>query len=238
MSALFGEQDRHANGNNRMSFLKSKNLAYEIADVLSDRIIHMEYKPGDRIIESKIAKELNVSQSSIREALRILEQSGLVEINQRRGTYVTELSISNVTILYDLISGMYALLIRKAMEKKSDFNAQKVIEVYMKMQKSAEENDVDNYYKSIFDLALVALEVTESFLLKKAITDLWPNKRRIEYMTLSWRKNDLKENLKYFESLVNSFNDSDVERMVEVIKEYAQNEKVFAISILKKNKLM
>ncbi len=221
-----------------MNFLKSKNLAYEIADVLSDRIIRMVYKPADRIIESQVAKELNVSQSSIREALRILEQSGLVEINQRRGTYVTELSISNVTMLYDLITEMYALLIRKAMEKKSGFNMEKVVEIFTKIQDSAENNDVDNYYKGIFDLALIALDVTESYLLKKVITDLWPNKRRIEYMTLTSRKNELKKNLKYFKSLVNGLAESDVERMVDTIREYTQNEKAFAISIMEKNNLV
>lgn len=221
-----------------MSILKSKNLAYEIADVLGERIIRMEYKSGERMIESKIAKELDVSQSSIREALRILEQNGLVEINPRRGTYVTALSISNVTILYDLLSEMYVLLIRKAMEKKSEFNKQNIIEVFTEIRVSAENNDVDNYYKGIFDLALVALEVTESFLLKKAITDLWPNKRRVEYMTLSSRKNDLKDNLKYFDLLVHSMMESDVDRMVQIIREYSQNEKAFAISILKKNNLI
>jgi DNA-binding GntR family transcriptional regulator len=228
----FREQGIHVSGSDRMCLLKSKNLAYEIADVLSNRIIHMEYKPGDRIIESKIAKELNVSQSSIREALRILEQSGLVEINQRRGTYVTELSISSITILYDLIAEMYALLIRKAMEKKSDFNGQKVMEVFTKIQDSAGKNDVDNYYKSIFDLALVTLEVTGSSLLTKVITDLWPNKRRVEYMTLTSRKNELKKNLEYFRLLVNYLIESDVERMVDTIREYTRNEKAFAIRIL------
>jgi len=221
-----------------MSILKSKNLAYEIADVLGERIIRMEYESGERMIESKIAKELDVSQSSIREALRILEQNGLVEINPRRGTYVTALSISNVTMLYDLLSEMYVLLIRKAMEKKSEFNKQDILEVFTKIRVSADNNDVDNYYKGIFDLALVALEVTESFLLKKAITDLWPNKRRVEYMTLSSRKNDLKENLKYFDLLVHSMMESDVDRMVQIIREYSQNEKAFAISILKKNNLI
>ncbi len=221
-----------------MSILISKNLAYEIADVLGERIIRMEYKSGNRMIESKIAKELDVSQSSIREALRILEQSGLVEINPRRGTYVTELSINNINILYDLLSEMYALLIRKAMEKKSDFNVKNVTEVFTRIKDSAGNNDVDNYYKGIFDLALIALDVTKSFLLKRAITALWPYKRRIEYMTLSSRKNDLKENLKYFDLLVHSMMKSDIERMVEIVRKYSQNEKSYAINILKKNKLI
>ena len=221
-----------------MCILKSKNLAYEIADVLSDKIIRMEYKPGDRIIESKIAKELNVSQSSIREALRMLEQGGLVEFNQRRGANVTELSINNVTILYDLLAEMYVILIRKAMEKKTDFDRQKVMEIFTKIQASAEKNDADNYYKNIFEMALVALGVTKSSLLTKVMTDLWPNKRRIEYLTLNSRKNELKKNLEYFKSLVNYLLESDIERMADTIREYTRSEKTAAIQILEKNNLI
>ncbi len=221
-----------------MCILKSKNLAYEIADILSGKIIRMEYKPGDRIIESKIARELNVSQSSVREALRMLEQGGLVEFNQRRGANVTELSINNITILYDLLVEMYVILIRKAMEKKNDFNKQEVMEVFAKIQDSAEKNDADHYYKNIFELARVALEVTKSSLLTKVITDLWPNKRRIEYLTLTSRKNELEKNLEYFKLLVKYLLESDVERMVDTIREYTRSEKTAAIQILKNNNLI
>ena len=226
------------NGSDGMCILKSKNLAYEIADILSGKIIRMEYKPGDRIIESKIARELNVSQSSVREALRMLEQGGLVEFNQRRGANVTELSINNITILYDLLVEMYVILIRKAMEKKNDFNKQEVMEVFAKIQDSAEKNDADHYYKNIFELARVALEVTKSSLLTKVITDLWPNKRRIEYLTLTSRKNELEKNLEYFKLLVKYLLESDVERMVDTIREYTRSEKTAAIQILKNNNLI
>lgn len=216
-------------------FIKSKNLSHEIADLLSDRIIRMEYKPGDRITESKIAKELNVSQSSVREALRILEQSGLVEINQRRGTYVTELSIGSITMLYDLMAEIYALLLRKAMEKQSPAHIQKLMNVFAEIMDSAEKKDVDHYFKSIFNLVLVTVEITESALLKKVITDLWQNKRRLEYMALSFRKNELKENLEYFGLLASCLNNENAnpEQMVDIMKGYIRNEKEFAISLLK-----
>lgn len=217
-----------------MCMLKSKNLAYEIAEILSDRIIRMEIKPGERILEAKIAKEFSVSQSSVREALRVMEQSGLVEINQRRGTYVTQLTIQDIEILYDLITDLYALLIRKAMENKSAANVQKIVEVARKIETAAEKNDVDNYFNSIFELAIVAIEAVNSPLLKKVITDSWPNKRRVEYMTLKMRKHELKNNLKYFKLLEKYMVESNLEKMVKTIRDYTQNEKKIAVSNLEK----
>ncbi len=212
-----------------MGAFKSKNLAYEIADILSERIIRMEIKPGERILEAKIAKEFTVSQSTIREALRVMEQSGLVEINQRRGTYVTRLTIKDIEILYDLITDLYELLITKAMENKSTANVQKIIEVIKSIENASEKNDVDAYFTSIFDLAIVALEAVSSPLLKKVITDSWPNKRRVEYMTLKLRKHELKNNLKYFKLLEKYMIESNLEKMVKTIREYTQNEKKIAI---------
>lgn len=217
-----------------MSLLKSKNLAYEIAEVLSGRIIRMELKPGERILEAKIAREFNVSQSSVREALRVMEQSGLVEINQRRGTYVTRLTIKDIEILYDLITDLYAMLISRAMEHKSAANVQKIFDVMKKIETSAENNDVDGYFNSIFELAIVAIEAVNSPLLKKVITDSWPNKRRVEYMTLKLRKHELKNNLKYFKLLEKYMVEANLDKMVKTIKEYTQHEKKIAIGNLEK----
>lgn len=217
-----------------MAILKSKNLAYEIAEILNDRIIRMEIKPGERILEAKIAKEFNVSQSSVREALRVMEQSGLVEINQRRGTYVTRLTVKDIEILYDLITDLYAMLISKAMEYKSTANVQKIFEVMRNIENAAEKNDVDNYFSSIFELAIVAIEAVNSPLLKKVITDSWPNKRRVEYLTLKLRKHELKNNLKYFKLLEKYMIESNIDKMVKTIKEYTQHEKKIAIGNFEK----
>lgn len=54
-----------------MKFNASETLAEKIAKHLEDRIVRMEIKPGERLVEVKIAEELGVSQSSVREALRI-----------------------------------------------------------------------------------------------------------------------------------------------------------------------
>lgn len=56
--------------------------------LLLDRILAGYYKPGERIVESRVAKEFGTSQSPIREALRDLAAIGLIEINSRRGASV------------------------------------------------------------------------------------------------------------------------------------------------------
>lgn len=223
-----------------MPAFKAQNLAYEIAEHLRTSIIRMDLKPGERLVESKIAGQLNVSQSSVREALRILEKNGLVEINQRRGTYVTALSINSIDIMYDIVSDLYSLLIRKAMEKQktmdeeTDSFIKELLKVFTRLEDSAHNNDVEKYFNAIFEIAAVTLVAVESPLLTKIITELWHNKQRVEYMTLKHRKEELIENLKYFDSLKKYMLEFNEKKLVETIRKYTENEKRIAISILEK----
>jgi DNA-binding GntR family transcriptional regulator len=60
----------------------------QVRRTLTERILAGHYKPGDRLVETQIARELGTSQGSVREALRELEASRLVESNPRRSTRV------------------------------------------------------------------------------------------------------------------------------------------------------
>ena len=64
----------------------------QIRRVLVQRILEGHYKPGDRLVELQIARELKTSQGPVREALRDLEALRLVESETYRGTRVRALS--------------------------------------------------------------------------------------------------------------------------------------------------
>lgn len=62
-----------------------------IRDAITARVMDGTYAAGDRLIEMSLAHEFNVSQAPVREALRELEASGLVESQRYRGTRVRAL---------------------------------------------------------------------------------------------------------------------------------------------------
>jgi DNA-binding GntR family transcriptional regulator len=55
-------------------------------------IVGRRYKPGERLVEGKLADELGVSRMPVREAIRALASEGLVELTARRGAAVAQLS--------------------------------------------------------------------------------------------------------------------------------------------------
>ena len=60
-------------------------LSEQLADHLGQRIIRGELAPGERLPEQDLARELDVSTNSLREAFRLLEKRHLIEHQPRRG---------------------------------------------------------------------------------------------------------------------------------------------------------
>lgn len=63
-------------------------------------IFEGKFKPGERIIETQLAKEFNVSKSPVREAIRILETEGLVTVDEKSRVIVYEPTIKDVEEIY------------------------------------------------------------------------------------------------------------------------------------------
>ncbi|MEQ9328223.1 MAG: GntR family transcriptional regulator [Rhodospirillales bacterium] len=78
------------------------SLAEQIRDRILARIMAGDLKPGDRLIELRIAAEMNTSQAPVREAIRELEAIGLVESHRNRGSRVRIISDEELRDMYDV----------------------------------------------------------------------------------------------------------------------------------------
>ena len=98
----------------------SEPLSMSIKRILLDRIVKGELVPGERIVESRLAKELNLSQSPVREALRDLAAVGLVEIESRRGARVRQPSAKELADVSEVRSEIDAMAARLAVPRLTD----------------------------------------------------------------------------------------------------------------------
>lgn len=81
----------------------------QVAAILRDRIIKGELAPLERIVERRLSAELNVSRTPVREALKLLEADGLIEINLHRGALVSEYRSEDAHNLFDVIATLEGL---------------------------------------------------------------------------------------------------------------------------------
>lgn len=89
-----------------MTHHRTETLSQIVADTLRQAIWDGAYLCGDRLTELPIAYELNVSQNTVRDALRLLEQQGWVVRQPRRGVFVRAFTAEEAEEVF----GLWALL--------------------------------------------------------------------------------------------------------------------------------
>jgi len=88
-----------------------------VADTLRREIVRGELLPGQPLLQDHIASRFDVSQSSVREALRRLEAASLVYSVRHRGTFVSSLSPEQVREMYAIREAIELLALRHNFER-------------------------------------------------------------------------------------------------------------------------
>lgn len=88
-----------------------------VCDAIRRQIIDGLHAPGARLVEDRLAQELGVSRNPVREALRVLQTEGFVEMIPRRGAVVSALSVREAEEIFEVRSALDALAARLAARK-------------------------------------------------------------------------------------------------------------------------
>jgi DNA-binding GntR family transcriptional regulator len=121
-------------------FIRS-NLREQIKDVILQRILDGEYPSGARIVETRIAQELGVSQAPVREALRDLEQLGCIVHEPFRGCSVRAFSADELLEAFPVRAALEALAARLAADRITEPELLQLAELLDTMRAAARRDD-------------------------------------------------------------------------------------------------
>ncbi|MBL4831691.1 MAG: GntR family transcriptional regulator [Aliivibrio sp.] len=99
-----------------------------------------KYHPGERIRESEITQELNVSRTPVREAFRRLQSEGRLTIEPQRGAVVTELNHQEVAELYELRQQLESIAAQFAAKSASDAEISTMEYLLKRAEESADDH--------------------------------------------------------------------------------------------------
>ena len=116
-------------------------LRSQVRDVLIERIVEGHYKPGARLVETQIARELGVSQAPVREALRDLESVGVVETTAFRGARVRNPSRDELLEAYPVRAALESLAASEAASRITDEQLDKLEDLIVEMEKAGAEGN-------------------------------------------------------------------------------------------------
>ena len=112
-------------------------------DYVKDQITGLKLKPGQTLTDSQIAAELKISRTPVREALRRLEQEGLLDNDSRRGWKIYSLSLDDIRQIFELKQLLEGLIVEQAAACQDHGLRSDLQEALGRMQKSAAAGDYE-----------------------------------------------------------------------------------------------
>lgn len=135
-----------------IELLKSRSLPMLIEEEIQRVILSGEYAPGDRINEKELTLRFGTSRGPIREALRSLEASGLIEQIPNRGVFVRRLSPEQAAQIYDVRAFLFALAGRLLALRASEAEIAALRGFVAAMDEAIAADETDRYLRANFAL--------------------------------------------------------------------------------------
>ena len=140
--------------------LVDKAVQYLTREILADRL-----RPNQRISELAVCRELGMSRSPVREALRMLERDGLVKQSGNRGVVVADITPEEADELYLVHGHLIGLAARLACRRIKGETLSSMAKLVDELRQSAEKKDRHGFFETRAEL--------ERFICERSFSRGW-----------------------------------------------------------------
>ncbi|NLO24602.1 MAG: GntR family transcriptional regulator [Clostridiales bacterium] len=154
-----------------MQQYKSKvDIIYEL---LIENIEKSVYRQGDRLIISKIAKQYNVSEIPVREALRRLESEGYIKTKANQGAVVSGFNKEKLISIFELKGVLEGYATRKSIDYQTPNSIKELSNKNKQIKKALDDHDIEKYSELNMQFHLGIYKCIPQKELYNMICDLW-----------------------------------------------------------------
>ncbi|WP_395685936.1 GntR family transcriptional regulator [Caenimonas koreensis] len=144
----------------------------EVATQLRERIFNGELMPGTFLDEVRLAEQLSISRTPLREALKVLTAEGLVRHEPRRGSFVNEVTEQDLDEIFPVLALLEGRCAREAAERATDADIATLQDMHDKLQRHAKAKRINDYYAVNFAIHEAIIELANNRWLAQVIADL------------------------------------------------------------------
>ena len=120
----------------------------QVAEFLRAGIVSGDLASGERINETEMAARLSVSRTPLREALKLLQAEGLVEIRPNRGAWVTKQSLTDVAETIELLICLEVNACEAACANLTEDDMRRISQLHHDMTAAFEVGDLMGYFRN------------------------------------------------------------------------------------------
>lgn len=153
-------------------------LRKEIRSYIQEQIASGRFKAGDRIVETQLAKELNVSQAPVREAILELAAMGLLEERPYSGSFVRQLTAADIEDIYNTRAFIDEYAARQAAKRITE---EQLTEMEALLHRMDAAKDIHEFVEMDITFHGLVVDAAGSPALKR----MWDGLRLVEWTGLS-----------------------------------------------------
>jgi DNA-binding GntR family transcriptional regulator len=135
--------------------LARRALYQDVAERVRQQIFDRLLPPGSWVDEMKLCAEYGISRTPLREALKVLAAEGLVTMKLRRGAYVTEVSLADVTQVYHLLALLESDAAATVAQHATADQRLELAQLHAQLEKQVRQREVFFATNERFHLALL-----------------------------------------------------------------------------------
>ena len=198
------------------------SLGGKVFQQLKNSILAGEFENGAELREIALAKKLGVSRTPVREALRQLEQEGLVEIYPNRGAYVKGITYKDVEDIFRIRARLEGLCAEMAVSSITHEQLDKLDEIILLSKFYEEKKDMEHLLKMDSQFHEVLFESCGSKMLEHQMKDYHQYVQKARLRSLK-RQERAKKSTQEHEEILLAIKDRDAKRADELATRHILN---------------
>lgn len=161
---------------------KRQTLSESIYQQLLAAISDGALIPGEKLVIDELARELNVSNSPVREALKSLQRDGLVTEIPYGGMYVSDLSETELLEFFNVRGVLEGYAIRIAAEQMDETDLDEIQQALEKLEAVSNTDSIKEHFKENADFHNLIYSKANGKLLPELINQLKRNTERYQFL--------------------------------------------------------
>ena len=214
--------------------IEHQNLTNAIYNILRDKILTHQLKPGLKIVEEKLAQEIGVSRTPLKRALTRLEKENLIETIPRKGTYIKKFSAKEIEEVYEirkLIEGYSAELAVNSITSNELKQMKKLTLDYRKFARERERASCADVDVQLHEILVKATRNTKLLEMMKNFNLQVKSMRMNQMNFCEWGEKTTREHL----SIINALSKGDEKLARKLVEEHIEDAESRLLKYLEKS---
>lgn len=187
------------------------NLREKAYKKLYNAILVGNFKPGERIFEEEIADQLNISRTPVRQAMRKLEEQGLIDIIPYKGAKITEINQKEALDLLEMCELLEVNLCEKASVESTNKDINELKDISKNFKIAFKENNMEKMQLYNFKFHMKIAECNKNKLSYKIYKNIRSRMNLISVYTLPISNRD-RLSIEEHEDIIHAIENKNVDK--------------------------